>query len=66
MITIQFPDRMGIEIVRAHLDNGLLHIDLERHVPEPEVKTIAIEKGGSQGKGGQKPRPQTIDVSAED
>jgi HSP20 family molecular chaperone IbpA len=50
----------GIEIVRAHLDNGLLHIDLERHVPEPEVKTIAIEKGASKKSG------RTIDVSPED
>jgi len=51
----------GIEIVRAHLDNGLLHIDLERHVPEPEVKTIAIEKGGVNKKPG-----RTIDVAPEE
>jgi HSP20 family molecular chaperone IbpA len=51
----------GIEIVRAHLDNGLLHIDLERHVPEPEIKTIAIEKGGVKKKPG-----RTIDVAPEE
>lgn len=51
----------GIEIVRAHLDNGLLHIDLERHVPEPEVKTIAIEKSGAKAKA-----TKTIDVAPED
>jgi len=27
----------GIEIKGARIDNGLLHIDLERHLPEPEV-----------------------------
>lgn len=51
----------GIEILRAHQDNGLLHIDLERHVPEPEVRTIAIEKGASRKKAG-----KTIDVSPEE
>lgn len=34
----------GIEITGATLDNGLLHVDLERRVPEPQVRTIAIEK----------------------
>ena len=50
----------GIEIIRAHQDNGLLHIDLERHVPEPEVKTIAIEKGAAKKAG------KTIDVAPDD
>jgi len=47
----------GIEINGASLDNGLLHIDLERHVPEPEVRNIKIESGGKK-----KSRPKTIDV----
>ena len=51
----------GIEIVRAHLDNGLLHIDLERHVPEPEVRTIAIEKNAGGKKTG-----KTIEMTPED
>ncbi|MEQ8229228.1 MAG: Hsp20 family protein [Rhodospirillales bacterium] len=50
----------GIEIIRAHQDNGLLHIDLERHVPEPEVKTIAIEKGAAKKSG------KMIDVAPDD
>lgn len=33
----------GIEIVAARLDNGLLHIDLERPMPEPVVRHIKIE-----------------------
>ncbi|MBL4613736.1 MAG: Hsp20 family protein, partial [Magnetovibrio sp.] len=33
----------GIEITGAALDNGLLHIELERPVHEPEVRTIKIE-----------------------
>lgn len=48
----------GIEVVGAEMDNGLLHVDLERILPEPEVRTIPIS---DRGKGGKK-RPQTIDV----
>ena len=33
----------GIEIIGAKLDNGLLHVELERIVPEPEIRTIEIE-----------------------
>ena len=53
----------GIEITGAVLDNGLLHIDLERKIVEPEVRTIKIEcapPGGESGPGG----PKTIDVEA--
>jgi HSP20 family molecular chaperone IbpA len=32
----------GIEVTGADLDNGLLHIDLERPVPAVTVKTIKI------------------------
>ncbi len=34
----------GIEVIGACLDNGLLHIDLERVVPEPEVRNIPISQ----------------------
>jgi HSP20 family molecular chaperone IbpA len=44
----------GIEVTAAALDNGLLHIDLERSVPEPEVRTVKIEHGA--------PTRRTIDV----
>jgi len=47
----------GIEIVSATLDNGLLHVDLDRIVPEPEVKNIKIQQGGT--------RSQTIDMDGE-
>jgi len=53
----------GIEIIGAVLDNGLLHIDLERKIVEPEVRTIKIEcapPGGESGPRG----PKTIDVEA--
>lgn len=41
----------GIEIVRAGLDNGLLHIDLRRPVPASVVRTIPIDSDpvGSDG-----------------
>lgn len=39
----------GIEVVGAKLDNGLLSIELERPVVEPQVRTIKIDSadGGS-------------------
>ncbi len=48
----------GIEVEGAALDNGLLHIDLERPLNEPAVKTIAI-KNVAKGTGS-----QTIEASA--
>ena len=35
----------GIEVVGASLDNGLLHIDLVRHLPEPRAREIKINAG---------------------
>lgn len=34
----------GIEVKNAVLDNGLLHIDLQRPLPESRARTIKIEK----------------------
>ncbi|MGL4311842.1 MAG: Hsp20 family protein [Paracoccaceae bacterium] len=34
----------GVEVAGAAMENGLLHIDLKRAVPEPVVQTIAIRK----------------------
>jgi len=54
----------GIEVSGASLDNGLLRIDLERRVPEPEIRTIRIDKGVSAVS--KVPRQaQTIDVEPE-
>ena len=36
----------GMEVTGAHLDCGLLHVDLERIAPETIVKSIAIRKRG--------------------
>jgi HSP20 family molecular chaperone IbpA len=41
----------GIEIRGAVLDNGLLHIDMERVQPETSVRKIAISHGRTQGGG---------------
>ena len=35
----------GVEVGQATLENGLLHIDLERARPETVVQTITINKG---------------------
>ncbi len=44
----------GIEVVGAHLDNGLLHIDLKQRAPESKLRRIQISKkenkGGHDGK----------------
>ena len=49
----------GIRVEGAELDNGLLHIDLVRPVPETKVHTIEIRgAGGQAGK-------RTIDVTPE-
>ena len=37
----------GIEVVSAGLDNGLLHIELERPKVEPKVRKIAIQADGA-------------------
>ena len=47
----------GIEVRGAALDNGLLHIELERVIPESSARKIEIRpKSGSQS------QPQAIDV----
>lgn len=35
----------GVEVTGARLENGLLHVDLQRSVPETVVRTIGITKG---------------------
>ncbi|WP_119679502.1 Hsp20 family protein [Indioceanicola profundi] len=50
----------GIEVIDASLDNGLLHVDLRRPIPEPKVRTIRIN---APAEGVDQSGPQTIDVS---
>ncbi|MCF8479425.1 MAG: Hsp20 family protein [Rhodospirillum sp.] len=52
----------GIEISGASLENGLLHIDLERPIPESKVRHIPIDAKGTKGKGAPS---RAIDVSAQ-
>ncbi|MDP6120920.1 MAG: Hsp20 family protein [Rhodospirillales bacterium] len=54
----------GIEVTGANLDSGLLHVELERMVPEPEGRTIDRENRGARGKGSAK-RSGTIDVDSD-
>lgn len=37
----------GVEVRGAKLENGLLHVDLQRAEPETVVRTIAINRGKS-------------------
>ncbi len=55
----------GIEIKGAALDNGLLHIELERRIPESKVRTIRIDDLSAAGKGKTR-RAKTIDVEPGD
>lgn len=51
----------GIEVKSAHLDNGLLHIDMERVVPERQARKIPIgqtEDTPLEIKGIGKPNPK--------
>jgi len=45
----------GIEVKGADLNNGLLHISLERIQPEPEIRTIRINSGEGRKKSRSKP-----------
>ena len=40
----------GIEVEDAHLDNGLLHIDLKQNEPEQNIRQIKISKKEHGGK----------------
>ena len=51
----------GIEVVTARLEDGLLHIDMIRPLPEPEVRKIKIEKAQSVDKKNLK-KIETIDL----
>ena len=53
----------GIEIKGASLDSGLLHIDLEQQVREPDVRTIKIQEG-KLATGGMGKDQKTIDVKS--
>lgn len=52
----------GIEVTGAELDNGLLHIELERPPVEAKVRTVAIKNGQADGKRA----AETIDVSSDE
>ncbi|MBB4285483.1 Hsp20 family protein [Roseospira goensis] len=58
----------GMEILGAHLETGLLHVDLDRPVPEPRVRRIKIsgQPAARRGNGARsKGAGQTIAVDAE-
>ncbi len=52
----------GIEITGASLEDGLLNIDIEQYIPEPEVKTIEITRGKQKRKKFPASPTKTIDV----
>jgi HSP20 family molecular chaperone IbpA len=36
----------GVDVGEAVMENGLLHVDLTRHVPETVVQTVPIKRSG--------------------
>lgn len=56
----------GIEVSGARLDNGLLHIDLERPMPEPVVRQIKIENASKAANARRSVDSRTIEVSPDD
>ena len=48
----------GIEVKGAEIVNGLLHVNLERPVPQPKITQIEIKNPG----GRRRPQTKTIDV----
>ena len=51
----------GIEVTGADLDNGLLHIDLRRPLPEPRIQKIEIKAAAKSSRVG----GPTIDVETD-
>lgn len=39
----------GIEVTQARMQDGLLHVDLMRPIPEPQVRKIKIENADDSG-----------------
>lgn len=54
----------GIEVRGADLENGLLHIDLERPLPQPNVTKVPINSGSGRKNG--KAGGKAIGVARED
>jgi HSP20 family molecular chaperone IbpA len=42
----------GIEVTQARMQDGLLHVDLVRPIPEPQVRKIKIENTDDSGASG--------------
>lgn len=65
--TRQFQRRFvlseGMEVSGAHLDNGLLHVELQRIEPEPAVRTVEIQ---TKQKGREEVATRQPDDQAED
>ncbi|MEO5374039.1 MAG: Hsp20 family protein [Alphaproteobacteria bacterium] len=55
----------GIEVKGAALDNGLLHVDLERPPSEPRVRTIRIDKSSTARSNGGRRKAIDVDVDVD-
>ena len=55
----------GIEVAGAQLDNGLLHIDMKRVIPESNARKIEITNAGGKTNGHDTPKAIDVDVSSD-
>lgn len=55
----------GIDILGASLEDGLLNVNLEQYIPEPEVRTIKITKGNKEKKLPAR-KTKTIELTTEE
>ncbi len=55
----------GIEVREAYLDNGLLHIDMERVEPESSARKIAISGPSPKKNGGSHPKAIGVEKTGE-
>ncbi|MEM8832935.1 MAG: Hsp20 family protein [Pseudomonadota bacterium] len=56
----------GIEVLGASMDNGLLHIDMERQEPESSARKIEIAGDKSTSMNGKSTTAKAIDVETKD
>ena len=56
----------GIEVRNASLDKGLLHIDMERVIPQSSARKIDIKSSDTQGNGKSPKALAAIDIDSTD
>ena len=56
----------GIEVTGAWTDNGLLHVDLKRPIPETRIKTVEIKSAAKGRPVGHAPVHHAVELTVDD